>query len=301
MAKKTNAKKVAPQKATLTVKEPAVAKAADKKTTKGAKKPKVSLQKRLHALFEARPKKFLIGQDHPIKRDLTHFVKWPKYIRLQRQKKILLNRLKVPPPVHLFDHTLDKATVVALFKFLDKMKPEEKKAAKARRLEGAAAIEKAMSGEKTHEEKRKAMKEALKALAEKRVPCVKYGLNHVTNLISKNKAQLVVIAHDVDPIELVVWLPALCRKKKIPFCVVKGKARLGSLVHKKTASVLAVTNVKAELKDEFAKLVEAIKPQFLDNASLLRQWGEPHLGIKRRQADELRRRKLAKTENVKKN
>ena len=27
----------------------------------------------------------------------------------------------------------------------------------------------------------------------------------------QNKAQLVVIAHDVDPIELVVWLPALCR------------------------------------------------------------------------------------------
>ena len=232
-------------------------------------------------------------------RDLTHFVKWPKYIRLQRQKKILLNRLKVPPSIHIFDHSLDKATVVALFKFLDGMKPEEKAAAKKRRLEGAAAIEKAMSGDKTHAEKRAAMKEALKALAEKREPCIKYGLNHVTNLIAKKKANLVVIAHDVDPIELVVWLPALCRKKGVPFCIVKGKARLGKLVHKKTASVLAITNVKAEKKEEFAKLVDAIKPQFLDNTSLLRQWGEPHLGIKRRQADEVRRRKIAKTETKK--
>ncbi|XP_024178223.1 60S ribosomal protein L7a-like [Rosa chinensis] len=43
-----------------------------------------------------------------------------------------------------------------------------------------------------------------------------------------NKAQLVVIAHDVDPIELVVWLPALCKKMEIPYCIVKGKARLGA-------------------------------------------------------------------------
>lgn len=46
----------------------------------------------------------------------------------------------------------------------------------------------------------------------------------------QNKAQLVVIAHDVDPIELVVWLPALCRKMEIPYCIVKGKSRLGSVI-----------------------------------------------------------------------
>lgn len=46
----------------------------------------------------------------------------------------------------------------------------------------------------------------------------------------QNKAQLVVIAHDVDPIELVVWLPALCRKMEVPYCIVKGKARLGAVI-----------------------------------------------------------------------
>ena len=50
---------------------------------------------------------------------------------------------------------------------------------------------------------------------------VKYGLNHVTQLIEAGEAQLVVIAHDVDPIELVVWLPALCKKQGIPYCIVK--------------------------------------------------------------------------------
>merc|ERR1712130_330711 len=46
----------------------------------------------------------------------------------------------------------------------------------------------------------------------KRAPVVRHGVNTVTTLIEKKKAQLVVIANDVDPIELVMFLPALCRK-----------------------------------------------------------------------------------------
>ena len=44
------------------------------------------------------------------KRDLTRFVKWPKYIRLQRQRQILYQRLKVPPSINQFTQTLDKQT-----------------------------------------------------------------------------------------------------------------------------------------------------------------------------------------------
>jgi large subunit ribosomal protein L7Ae len=59
---------------------------------------------------------------------------------------------------------------------------------------------------------------------------------------------MVVIASDVDPIELVLWLPRLCKKMEVPYCFVKGKARLGALVHKKTATVVALTDVKPEDK-----------------------------------------------------
>merc|ERR550514_457137 len=75
---------------------------------------------------------------------------------------------------------------------------------------------------------------------------LKYGLNHVTTLVENKSAKLVVIAHDVDPIELVCWLPALCRKKEVPYCIIKGKGRLGQFVGKKTASCVAITSVKKE-------------------------------------------------------
>lgn len=59
---------------------------------------------------------------------------------------------------------------------------------------------------------------------------IKFGLKHVTTLIEEKKASLVVIAHDVNPIELVVWLPALCRKMGIPYCIMKGKVSVIALV-----------------------------------------------------------------------
>lgn len=67
---------------------------------------------------------------------------------------------------------------------------------------------------------------------------VKYGLNHVVGLIENKKTALVLIPNDVDPIELVIFLPALCRKMGVPYAIVKGKARLGTVVHKKASRVL---------------------------------------------------------------
>ena len=72
---------------------------------------------------------------------------------------------------------------------------------------------------------------------------VKYGLNHVVGLVENKKTALVLIAHDVDPIELVIFLPALCRKMGVPYAIVKGKARLGTVVHQKVYLFVGVYQV----------------------------------------------------------
>jgi large subunit ribosomal protein L7Ae len=46
-------------------------------------------------LIEKKPRNFSVGNDIQPKRDLTRYVKWPKYINLQRKKRVLLQRLKV--------------------------------------------------------------------------------------------------------------------------------------------------------------------------------------------------------------
>merc|ERR1719269_266006 len=102
----------------------------------------------------------------------------------------------------------------------------------------------------------------------KKPQVIKYGLNHVTTLIENKAAKLVVIAHDVDPVELVCWLPALCRKKEVPYCIIKGKGRLGQLVHKKAASCIAITGVQNEDKKELDTLCTNFKAQFNDNSDV---------------------------------
>jgi len=232
-------------------------------------------------LFPSTPKNGRIGTDlRPQGRDLSRFVRWPKYVRLQRQKKILLQRLKVPPALQQFKRTLDKNQAAQLFKLLDKYKPETEEA-KAQRMETTAAAAKGKESKPTGAAP----------------PVVKYGLKHVTTLIEEKKAKLVVIAHDVDPIELVVWLPALCRKMDVPFCIVKGKSRLGVLTHKKNAAVVALTSVAKEDEGLLKTLQENYKIQF--NETIERKWGGGKMGLKTEAKLRIRAAQLALEEKKK--
>jgi len=216
-------------------------------------------------LIEKRPRNFGIGQDIQPKRNLSRFVKWPEYVRLQRQKKILHMRLKVPPALAQFQNTADKNLATQIFRLLNKYRPETKAEKKERLVKEAEAVK---EGKKKED-------------VSKKPYTVKYGLNHVVGLIENKKASLVLIPNDVDPIELVVFLPALCRKMGVPYCIIKGKARLGTVVHKKTAAVLAITEVRSEDKSDLAKLVTAVKEGYNDKyEDHRRHWGGGIMGAK---------------------
>eukprot|EP00438_Fugacium_kawagutii_P028065 Skav223914 [mRNA] locus=scaffold2593:169070:170319:- [translate_table: standard] len=86
---------------------------ADKKK-KAKKRPAATVLPR-NPLFEKTPRNYRLGGDIQPKRDLTRFVKWPKYIRLQRQKRIMLMRLKVPPAINQFNMAIDKNQVLMQF------------------------------------------------------------------------------------------------------------------------------------------------------------------------------------------
>lgn len=243
--------------------------------SKGKPPKPVKKEKVPNPLFQAKPKNWRIGGDlRGNNKDLSRFVRWPRNVRLQRQKKILLQRLKIPPVIAQFQKTLDKNQAAELFKLLVKYQPETK-AAKTQRLEGLA----------------KAKAEGQTTTQTGPAPNVlKFGLKHITTLIEQKKANLVVIAHDVDPIELVVWLPALCRKMNVPYAIVKGKSRLGTLVHKKNCAVVALTSVNGEDSTQLGKLQENFKAQF--NNNVVRKWGGGHMGLKTEAKLEKRRKQI---------
>lgn len=59
---------------------------------------------------------------------------------------------------------------------------------------------------------------------------IRKGTNETTKSIERGKAQLVVIAEDVEPEEIVMHIPPLCEEKKIPYVYVPSKQELGRAV-----------------------------------------------------------------------
>merc|ERR1712203_820427 len=97
----------------------------------------------------------------------------------------------------------DKNQAASVLRLLKKYQPETREAKKNRLMEMAQ------------------QKKDGQEVKTKKPQVIKYGLNHVTSLIENKHAKLVAIAHDVEPIEMVCWLPALCRKEDVPYCIVK--------------------------------------------------------------------------------
>lgn len=215
-------------------------------------------------LFPKKTRSFGVGRDIQPKRNLSRFVKWPRYIRIQRQRSVLKQRIKTPPAVQHFSTTLTKNQAATLFSLLSKYRPEsaaEKKARLSERAEAEAAGKAPAAASKPY--------------------FIKSGLNHVTSLVESRKAKLVVISHDVDPIELVVWLPALCRKMDVPYVIIKGKGRLGHMVHQKTATAVALTDVKKEDAAALQNFIDNTRPMYNGaSAATLNKWGSRSLGLK---------------------
>ena len=209
---------------------------AKKAKSSAPSKPKEKLQVSKHPLSQPAPKNFNFGNDVKPRIVKSRFVKFPRYVQLQRQKRILMKRLKCPPALAQFFDPLDKDACKKVYKLLESYAPETKKE-KKERLQKEAKDK--VKGQKEKKDGKKPIS-------------LKCGLNHVTYLIEQKRAKLVLIAADVDPIETVVFLPSLCKSMDIPYAIVPSKAKLGELANKKTCTCLALTDFKdnaAELEN----------------------------------------------------
>ncbi|MGA8604504.1 MAG: 50S ribosomal protein L7Ae [Thermoplasmata archaeon] len=71
---------------------------------------------------------------------------------------------------------------------------------------------------------------------------IRVGTNEVTKSSERAEAKLVIMAEDVDPVEILVHVPMLCEEKRIPYLYVPKKQRLGQSagLSKSAASVAVV-------------------------------------------------------------
>lgn len=115
---------------------------------------------------------------------------------------------------------------------------------------------------------------------------LKFGLNQVTQLVENRQAKLVVISANCDPVELVCWLPQLCRATDTPFCIVKSQAALGKCVGLKHTTVIAITDVRKEDSHDLELLRNNFRAQFNSNMDLTTKYSKKVLGIRAQHREE---------------
>ncbi|HLC39342.1 MAG TPA: 50S ribosomal protein L7Ae [archaeon] len=88
------------------------------------------------------------------------------------------------------------------------------------------------------------------------------GTNETTKAVEKSQAQLVVMAEDVEPEEILMHLPVICEEKKIPYCYVSSKQELGRAsgidVPSAAIGIVDAGDGKDLMKDVL-KMLQAIK------------------------------------------
>ena len=83
------------------------------------------------------------------------------------------------------------------------------------------------------------------------------GANEVTKTLNRSVAEIVVIAGDVDPIEIVLSLPLLCEDKNVPYIFIPSRAALGRACGV-SRSVTACSIKKKDGKDQQSRLQKDI-------------------------------------------
>jgi large subunit ribosomal protein L7Ae len=89
---------------------------------------------------------------------------------------------------------------------------------------------------------------------------IRKGTNEVTKAIERGEADLVVIAGDVDPPEIVMHLPALCDENGIPYTFVPEKDELGLAaglnVRTSAVAITAPGSAEDDIDDITSKVTE---------------------------------------------
>jgi hypothetical protein len=88
-------------------------------------------------------------------------------------------------------------------------------------------------------------------------------MKDVTTLVEANRTHLGVMTSEVDAIQIVVWLPTLCRRIGVSHVIATTKVRLGALVDLSTTSAIATADRKPEDKREFQQLLGAVSADFI--------------------------------------
>ncbi|KAI1283260.1 NHP2-like protein 1 -like protein [Halotydeus destructor] len=90
---------------------------------------------------------------------------------------------------------------------------------------------------------------------------VKKGANEATKTLNRNLSELIVMAGDAEPLEILLHLPLLCEDKNVPYVFVRSKHALGRAcgVSRQVIACSITTNEGSQLKPQIQSLQQEIE------------------------------------------
>lgn len=85
------------------------------------------------------------------------------------------------------------------------------------------------------------------------------GVNETTKAVDRGNTKLVVIARDVNPQEIIMHLPVLCREKDVEYIFVDSKKELGNNAGINVAATSVAIKNPGGKEIELKKLIQLIK------------------------------------------
>ena len=85
---------------------------------------------------------------------------------------------------------------------------------------------------------------------------IKKGTNEVTKAVERGIAKFVLVAKDVNPREIIMHLPALCKEKQVPFVPFPNKVELGALAGLGVPTSAIVVIKEGDAKDHIKEFSE---------------------------------------------
>jgi len=90
---------------------------------------------------------------------------------------------------------------------------------------------------------------------------LKKGANEATKTLNRGIAELIIMAADAEPLEILLHLPLLCEDKNVPYVFVPHKQALGRScgVSRPVIACSITTNEGSQLKNQIQQLKDAIE------------------------------------------
>lgn len=90
---------------------------------------------------------------------------------------------------------------------------------------------------------------------------LKKGANEATKTLNRGISELIVLAADAEPLEILLHLPLLCEDKNVPYVFLPSKVALGRAcgVSRPVIAASITTNEGSQLKPQINTMKDAIE------------------------------------------